>query len=401
MEASAGEIKGTGKLKRWLVIGGLVLLVGAGFLMVRGPKPFIELAPEPIYTFHAFDSQLEDIPDAVPEKINNIFDLSVGLQPRITNSMITSWVAVAFLVAIAAIAGRRARLVPSGLQNLFEAIFEWFLGMAESIAGAKNARRFFPITMTIFIYVLVGNWLGLLPFFGNIGLFREPEHEDAIVARNIGDLSFIVPEGLILSPPEELEIEELPEDATHEDRIHAFEEKAREEGIDLEDREIGVLVPFFRGINTDVNTPLALAIVSFVFIEFSGISALGLRRYLGKFFNFSRLRQGRLMEGTVDAGVGFLELISEFIRIVSFTFRLFGNTTAGEVLILITVFLIPFMLQTVLAYPLELFFGLIQAFIFATLTLVFAVMAVAHHGPEEDHGAHPSESPVPAEQGHT
>jgi F-type H+-transporting ATPase subunit a len=378
------------RLKRWLLIISVVLVVGFGFVVLRGPKPHIELAAEPIVTIHAFDDQLADINDAMPPTIQNIMDMSVFLQPKITNSLITSWITVAVLGLFAYMVSKRVSLIPSGIQSAVEALMEWFLRLCEGLAGERNGRAFFPIVMSIFIFVLAANWLALLPFFGNVGLFRDPEHETAVVARDVGGVSLIVPEGPVFEPPTELEVHGLAEDASHEERIHAFEEAAAEEGVDLENKNFGVLIPFFRSLNTDVNTPLALAIVSFVFVEYWGIKNLGRGVYLSKFFNFSKLRQGKITEGLIDVFVGFLELLSEFIRIVSFTFRLFGNTTAGEVLLLIAVFLVPFFLQNALAYPLELFFGMIQAFIFATLTLVFAVMAVAHHGPEQEH-EHPGE----------
>lgn len=370
------------RTKRWLFILSIVVFVGFGFVVLRGPKPHIELAPESIYTFHQFDDQLAKVPDALPSTINNIMDMSIFLQPRITNSLITSWITVAILCFIAWLASRRVELVPTGLQNVIETVFEWFMGLVQGVAGEHNGRRFFPLVMTIFLYVLFANWLALLPFFGNIGLFREPEGDEAVVARDVGSFSLIVPEGPVFEPPIELEVD-LPENATHEERIAAFEAEAHDKGVDLDKKSFGILVPFLRSINTDVNGPLALAIVSFFAVEYWGISMLGRRQYLGKFFNFTKLRQGKISEGLIDVGVGFLELISEFIRIVSFTFRLFGNTTAGEVLLIIAAFLVPFLLQTALAYPLELFFGVIQAFIFSMLTLVFAVMAVAGHGPEE------------------
>ncbi|MFQ6019784.1 MAG: F0F1 ATP synthase subunit A, partial [Dehalococcoidia bacterium] len=147
--------------------------------------------------------------------------------------------------------------------------------------------------------------------------------------------------------------------------------------------------PFLRGVNTDLNTPIALAIVSAIFVEFWGISSLGLRTYGRKFFNLGRLFRGivrfkpsEVFQGAIDAFVGFLELISELVRLISFSFRLFGNMFAGEVVILMFVFLTPLFLALG-AYFLELFVGIIQAFIFAMLTLVFAVMAVTHESPRE------------------
>jgi F-type H+-transporting ATPase subunit a len=93
-----------------------------------------------------------------------------------------------------------------------------------------------------------------------------------------------------------------------------------------------------------------------------------------------------MFQGMIDAFVGVLELISELVRLLSFTFRLFGNMFAGEVVILMFTFLTPLVL-TIAFYGLELFVGVIQAFIFAMLTLVFGVMAVTHG----EHAAHEAE----------
>jgi F-type H+-transporting ATPase subunit a len=135
-------------------------------------------------------------------------------------------------------------------------------------------------------------------------------------------------------------------------------------------------------MNTDLMTPLAFALVSVALIQWWGISTLGFGAYMKKFINFS---------SPINFFVGFLELIAEFARLISFTFRLFGNMLAGEILLLVMTFLVavasPIM---VVFYGLELFVGAIQAFVFGTLTLVFAVGAVSHHGPEghDDHGDH-------------
>lgn len=142
-------------------------------------------------------------------------------------------------------------------------------------------------------------------------------------------------------------------------------------------------VSVFRGANTDINVPLAIALVSFCSVEYWGIASMGFRVYMRKFVRLASLRHGKIVIGLVELFVGVLEAISEFIRILSFTFRLFGNMTAGEILLLVSAFLIPFAFSTVF-YGLELFIGFVQALIFAGLTLVFASTAVAGHG-EEGH----------------
>ena len=138
---------------------------------------------------------------------------------------------------------------------------------------------------------------------------------------------------------------------------------------------------------TDVTAPMAMAIWSFIFVEFWGLTTVG-PRYLTKFFSFGKILQGK-PSGLIDVFVGMLEFVSELSRVISFTFRLFGNVFAGEVLLLMGTFLVPFVLVDVF-YGLELFVGLIQAFVFAMLTLVFAQTAVSFshgEGHAEEHAA--------------
>jgi F-type H+-transporting ATPase subunit a len=158
-------------------------------------------------------------------------------------------------------------------------------------------------------------------------------------------------------------------------REHAIEEATAEKAGEGE--KLGVLFPYLRGINTDLMTPLSFALVSVMIIQWWGITSLGFFKYAGKFVNFS---------SPINFFVGFLETIAEFAKIISFSFRLFGNMLAGEILLLVMTFLValasPIM---VIFYGLEVFVGLIQAFVFATLTLVFAMGAVSHHG-DDGHG---------------
>jgi hypothetical protein len=170
------------------------------------------------------------------------------------------------------------------------------------------------------------------------------------------------------------------EGETHEEDVHPIEVEGLEsEVIDIDfaesDQKFALIIPFFRSVFSDVNNTIAMGIVAFVMIEFWGLQSLGLG-YLKKFFNLNGIM----------SFVGILELLSEFIRIISFAFRLFGNIFAGEVLILMLTFLLPFLLVDII-YGLELFVGFIQAAVFALLVLVFGVMAVESHD-EEHHESH-------------
>jgi F-type H+-transporting ATPase subunit a len=157
-------------------------------------------------------------------------------------------------------------------------------------------------------------------------------------------------------------------------------------------------VPLLRSANADLNTTIALALVSVVGTQYFGLSTLRLS-YVSKFFNFRRLRRffsalvGRrprpqgmefaieFLLGFVDAFVGILELVSEFIKIVSFSFRLFGNIFAGEVLLIVIGFLATFVAPLVFM-GLEVFVGFVQALIFSMLSLIFFSTAISHHGEE-------------------
>ena len=249
----------------------------------------------------------------------------------ITNSIIAAWLSIIVLVGISYAITRRLKLIPTRLQSMLEAALGWLLNFCQEVAGEKNGRRFFPIVATIFLFVITNAWLSLLPGFGSI-LITNTE---------------------------------------------------------------GEAVHLLRGANTDINMPLALALISFIFVEYWGISSLGGLRYLKKFVNVGRFFQsigqlvrGRLraglsgiFNGVIDVFVGTLEALSELIRIVSFTFRLFGNMTAGEILLLIVAFLVPWVLALPF-YGLELLIGFVQALIFGGLTLVFATIAVTHHEAE-------------------
>jgi F-type H+-transporting ATPase subunit a len=131
-----------------------------------------------------------------------------------------------------------------------------------------------------------------------------------------------------------------------------------------------VLVPFLRSTSADLNVTLAIALISVFTIQFMGIAAIGVAKYAGKFF-VSPFHKPYFI-GTF---VGVLELISELAKIISFSFRLFGNIFAGEVLLIVMLNLVPFLVPLPFLF-LELFVGFVQALVFAMLTLVFLKMAV-------------------------
>ena len=283
---------------------------------------------------------------------------------EISNTLLTSWIVVLLLVLFAFFSTRNMRMIPSGLQNIMEYIVEALDGLATSVAGERG-KKFFPIVATIFLFVLFSNLLGLIPGFGPIGLIPV----DAKNPAPQGITTFDLPPSIAQS---------------------VGPNKPAEEGENI------VLAPFFRSPSTDVNMTLALALISVVMTQVFGMQALGPVKYwFARFFMFGKLGEfvksifqgkpkfGLLAFGFLDVFIGILELVSEVSKILSFTFRLFGNIFAGEVVLLIMAFLffaLPFPF-----YALEIFVGFIQAFVFAILTLVFMTIATTAHGAEEHH----------------
>jgi F-type H+-transporting ATPase subunit a len=366
-------------MKNLLIAIVVIALIAVGFLFIKGPSPAIIVAPE------------------------HIFDLG---PIEVTNTMFTSWFIVLFMCLVAIFAGRRMSVVPSGFSGLVEATVGAFYGIVVQVAGEQNGRRFFWVVSTIFFYVLLSNYAGLLPINNIIGKVEPGHGEKQVIMKQTTfaglDIAYIP-----INPDEcETAEHECPtaphEEAASESGDHALRPSASSASVSTQPggvmtstasaqeetdsgRFSGLISPWFRSVNTDVNAPLALAIFSFIFVEFWGLTSLG-PGYLKKFFNFGNLFRGKPM-GLIDVFVGLLELVSELSRTVSFTFRLFGNVCAGEVLLLMMTFLVPFVLVNVF-YGLELFVGLIQAFVFAMLTLVFAQTAIAGHGDdhEGEHG---------------
>ncbi len=291
----------------------------------------------------------------------------------ITNTILATWLAMLVLVGLSLLATRRLELVPkSRLQNLAEALVEWMYGVVESVAGERHwARQFFPVVATIFLFILTANWMGLLPGYTTIGLIEPADHGKVceFVPVHVGPLEVGVLPALGAA------CRDIPA-GEHHGEAHTEAKAGLSEGK---------LIPALRSANTDVNTPLAIALVAMLFVEYWGIKALGPIGYGSRFFNFQNLLRGRIFIGLVDLFIGLLELIAEFARIISFTFRLFGNIFAGEVLLASIAFLAPLVVALPF-YGLELFVGFIQAAVFAMLTLVFAKLAVTPHHGEEHHG---------------
>jgi F-type H+-transporting ATPase subunit a len=221
-------------------------------------------------------------------------------------SIFTGWIIMVVIIVLAAMLARSIRLEPSGGQNALEYAYEGLANFATSVGGPA-ARRYTPIFVAFFLYILLSNWSGLLPGFGRTEQLRAP--------------------------------------------------------------------------TSDVNVTIGLALVAFIMFEGEGFRRLGVRAYLGKFFNFSGFKRG-IADGIIALFVGLLEFFLEFVKPVTLAMRLFGNIYAGEIALGVITGL-TFVVIPVAMVGLEFLLNFMQALIFSILTLIFTVIAIEPH--HEDH----------------
>ncbi len=243
----------------------------------------------------------------------------------ITNSLLNSWLAVIIIILFLVAASRKIKKVPRGVQNIFEFLLESALDFADSITrDRKKTIKLLPICLTLFLFILVNNYLGLLPFIGSIG-FVESAHGE------------------------------------------------------------NVFIPMFRGGTADLNTTLALALFSVAAIHIFGVFAVGFWNYINRFINIKafleipkKFKEDKniVLVNPIKSFVSIIEIIGEAAKVASLSLRLFGNIFAGEVLIasIMAIFAfftpIPFMF-------LEIIVGLVQALVFSILVLVFMSMSTS------------------------
>jgi F-type H+-transporting ATPase subunit a len=308
---------------RWIVLG-FIILTAVGVNFIAPVQPHIQVAAENL--------------SAKP-----LFTLPVLGDFYLTNTLLATLMMDIVIILIALIirnAAKKDPIAPKGLAGGFEMLLETLYNLAETSAG-KWAKKIFPWFATILIVVLFANLLKLIPGFESVGLLEPSAHGYKIQA--LGGEWFTV-----------------------------LNEKVDQGGY--------IVKPFLRGASTDLNFTTALALISVLMTQVIGIQAQGFR-YFGKFLNFSTMFKKPLL-GFMDFIVGLLETISEFAKILSFAFRLFGNMFAGMVLMALVAVMVPvFMPSLIMMF--ELFIGLIQAFVFGMLTLVFMAQATQGHSAEE------------------
>lgn len=271
------------------------------------------------------------IPPAAAEPVFHVGNFLV------TNTLINSWIAVGFFILVT-IALQKTSVVPKGLQNVAEGLVQFMLSEIEKITDdAKRARQFFPIVGTIFVFILFSNWLGLLPGIGSIGFWEMNE----------GHKEFI---------------------------------------------------PILRSAASDVNMTLAIAVFAIVTSHIIGLKSVGFSNHVSKFVNlrgiWRALKKGPMdiIVAIIEFGVGIIEIVSEFAKVVSLSLRLFGNVFAGEVLMTVMLGLFSYFLPIPFIF-LELLVGVVQATVFSMLTLAYLTVATTSHDDhEEEHSAeHDSE----------
>lgn len=253
-----------------------------------------------------------------------------------TNALLSSWLTVLIIIALAVVLRKKLREVPGVLQNIFEIILEGALDLCDQVTNSRKlSMKVFPIAISVFFFVLVNNWLGLLPI-GGLGLLETGEHGPAFI-------------------------------------------------------------PFLRGGTADVNTTIALAVMAVLGANIFGIFSLGIWKIFNKYVNlkalgqiFTKIRKDKtvIIVAPITFFVGLLELVGEFAKVASLSFRLFGNVFAGEVLLASMAAIFAYILPVPFLF-LEILVGVIQALIFSMLLIVYFTISATDH---EEHAEH--------EQGH-
>jgi F-type H+-transporting ATPase subunit a len=313
-------------VNRWIVLG-LIILGFIGTMFFSPVRPFVQLPAE-----HWVAKPL--------------FTLPVIGEFYFTNTLFALLIVDILVILLAFFFNRAVKkgsLVLKGIPGAVEALLEYLYNMTEGTAG-KWAKIIFPWFATITLLVLLANWMELIPGVDSIGVIEKAD---------VGGYSVQTVAG-----------------------IPTISNPAVSEGG-------STLIPFVRVVSTDLNFTLALAIIAVIAVQVVGIQAQGIS-YFTKFWNVKTFFK-RPIFGVIDWGVGLLELVSEFSKVLSFAFRLFGNIFAGSVLL----FVMGALLGRIAIFPsifymLEFLVGAIQAVVFGLLTMTFMAQATQGHGEHEE-----------------
>ena len=250
----------------------------------------------------------------------------------ITNSLLTSWASVIIIIVVSLILRFKLNTIPNKLQNVFEIVVEGALDLCDQVTNNRAlSLQIFPIAICAFFFILLNNWLGLIPL-GGFGILEK------------------TPEGLSF-------------------------------------------VPFLRGGTADINTTIALAIMTVVGANVFGIFSIGIWKTFNKYVNlkalgeiFTKIRKEPtiIIVAPITFFVGIIEIIGEFAKVASLSFRLFGNVFAGEVLLASMAALVAYVVPIPFLF-LEILVGVIQALIFSILLVVYFTIGASDHDAHEEH----------------
>jgi F-type H+-transporting ATPase subunit a len=305
----------------------------------------------------------------------------------VTNSMLTMFLVMGFLLITGHLIARNMKTVPSRWQGLAEMIVGFILGIVEGTAGRRVARQLIPLVGSMFIFILFANYSGLLPGVGTVGIYRTSDHAEEIHEgdEHLQEEEEHLNEGTPATEGEHEEGANFYEVASVGPVAQSVTSRAAEEGEE-------VLVPLLRAPTADINMTLAMALVTFTMVQVYGIRAHGVG--------------GRIKHMASPPFLFPIEVIGEFSRIISLSARLFGNVFAGEVLMGVMIamasaaklVLIPLAVPIVFLF-LEVLFGSIQALVFSLLTVIYITLAMAGHDDHDHEGEHASDHGTPATAG--
>ncbi|CUS04577.2 putative ATP synthase subunit a [Candidatus Promineifilum breve] len=366
-----------------LILIALMILFGSVIAYTKPVLPFIQLPGEPYPGTEGL----------MPSFLFN----NAGLINTFVATLV-AWGVVLLLAFGLRARSRTADEVPTGFYNVFEMILEGAYNFAQNIAGPK-VREFFPYFMSFILIILVSNWMGLIPGYDSIGLWEhKPHFAELEVEKELTAAAAAAGEEVDHTALEEAMHEAgLAEDETNawglRDGLFLIRADNAQEGAAIETdshgRAVGrnietadwTIVPLLRPASTDLNFTLAFALIAMVMVQYFGFKHLGFS-YLQKFFPFLEKNWVDKVKGNpikaIDPAVGILELVSEISKIISFSFRLLGNMFAGMVLLFVMGYILS--VANLAFFGLELFVGVIQALVFALLTLIFMNSATEHHG---------------------
>lgn len=360
-------------VNRWLLLA--VFIAGIIYTGKYLPaRPAIFLEAEPLWG----------------NKLEPLFTMPFVNAPiYLTNTLVATLLADLILILMLVFALRPAikkgyTHVAGGLAGAVEALLGGLYSLTEAAGAGKYSRKIFPWFATITMLVLVMNWMELIPGVDAIGIYHDPNAAAHVV--DAGD--------------HEEEVDAHAEEAVIVEEHLAFDVMCDSKTYDIagmsivsfwvnpEHKAVGeaecahYIIPFVRAVATDLNFTVALALISVVMIQVVGVQALGLH-YFEKFINV-RTIFSKPAFGLIDFAVGLFEIVSELSKIISFSFRLFGNIFAGAVLLFVLGTLIPVGAQAAVL-ALEFMVGFIQALVFGMLTMIFMAQATHSHFDDGDH----------------